>query len=233
MTDMSDVDPSDYHRRLKLIFNNEIRLQNREANISKRSSRFHSNLLGAKEAIERQHRDYGKLRKTLMERGQELDRRYALGEALSRQLEATRQHNADMEAQLLRHTTEAKQRSNELMECMHTLKQATGTYINHKELPARLKGITVVRSADGDAKWIPFDLDGNDTNGLHTLWRCLHSRSDNASKWRQLLADQEVPAPVTPCANDRTKAKATSRCSNVVPTSIIEIDLTSPTNGDS
>ncbi|XP_022231619.2 kinetochore protein Spc25-like [Drosophila obscura] len=223
-----DIDPSDYHGRLKQIFSNEIRLQNREATISKRSSRCLSNLIVANEAIERQQRDFGKLRIVLMKRSQELERRFALGEALKQQLDATRQHNADMQAQLLRHTTEVKLRSNELMECMHTLKQATGTYINHEALPARLKGISVVRAKDGATKWIPFDLDGNETNGLHTLWRCLHTRSDNASKWRQLLSVQEVAktAPVTPCGNQRAK----SRCSNVVPTSIIEIDLTSPTN---
>ncbi|XP_002013870.2 kinetochore protein Spc25 [Drosophila persimilis] len=227
----SEGDLSDYYMRLKKIFSNETRLQSREASISKRSSRVHKNIISAKEAIERQERDFGKLQKVLLNRNQELERRFTLGEALAQQLEVTRQRNADMEAQLLRHTTEGRQRSNELMECMHSLKQATGTYINHEALPARLNGVSVVRADDGDIKLIPFSLDGNDADGLHTLWRSLHTRTDNnASKWRKLISDQEVAgaSPVTPSGSERPKA--TSKHSNFMPTSIIEIDLTSPTN---
>lgn len=104
---------------------------------------------------------------------------------------------------------------------IHALKQSTGTSINHDALPARVKGVTVLRNTDGD-QWIPFDLAVTDAEGLNSLCLRLQNNSIDVNKWRQLvsLATEMSMKWNYSTPNRKENAKV----------DIIEIDLTSPTN---
>ncbi|KAH8318743.1 hypothetical protein KR074_005252 [Drosophila pseudoananassae] len=204
------VDQSNYSLRLKELFNKQIRLQCRETNISKISSKFHDNLLTAMEKADWQQREHERIERLLVLNRQELDKRLQLEKELTRELEATKQQEATV-----------REHNNELMECIHALKRATGTSINHDALPARVKGVTVLRSTDGD-QWIPFDLAETDAEGLNSLCQRLQNNNIDVNKWRQLVSLSKKMSMKwnysTPPRKDNDKVD------------IIEIDLTSPTN---
>lgn len=92
------------------------------------------------------------------------------------------------------------------------LSEATNTYININALPARVKGVAL-RPEEGE--WIPFNCDAYDLKALNTLWSRLNQPSASIEKWQQLFSD--VPT-------EKEKENANASIS-----SIIEIDLTSPT----
>ncbi|XP_017104570.2 kinetochore protein Spc25 [Drosophila bipectinata] len=204
------VDQSNYSLRLKELFNKQIRLQIRETNISKISSKFHDNLLTAMEKADWQQREHERIERLLVLNRQELDKRVQLEKELTRELEATKQQEATV-----------REHNNELMECIHALKRATGTSINHDALPARVKGVTVLRNPDGD-QWVPFDLAETDAEGLNSLCQRLQKNNIDVNKWRQLVSLSKKMSMKwnysTPPRRDNDKVD------------IIEIDLTSPTN---
>lgn len=92
------------------------------------------------------------------------------------------------------------------------MSEATNTYINLKALPARVKGVAL-RPEQGE--WIPFNCDAYDLKGLNALWSRLNEPSASTDKWQQLFSAE-------PTAKEKENANASL-------SSIIEIDLTSPT----
>lgn len=103
---------------------------------------------------------------------------------------------------------------------IHTLSKTTRTYINQEALPARVKGVTVLRGDKRD-QLIPFDLKATDVEGLDSLCQHLESLNVDVAQWQQLISlamdmAMESRAPTTP-------PKEADNCK-----SIIEIDLTSP-----
>ncbi|KAH8330466.1 hypothetical protein KR067_003429, partial [Drosophila pandora] len=167
-------------------------------------------IVTAMEKADWQQRELERIERQLVLNRQELEKRLLLEKELTRELEATKLQEATV-----------REHNNELMECMHALKRATGTSINHDALPARVKGVTVLRNTDGD-QWIPFDLAVTDTEGLNSLCHKLQSNNIDVNKWRQLVSlATEVSMKwnySTPNRRDNPKVD------------IIEIDLTSPTN---
>ncbi|KAH8383769.1 hypothetical protein KR009_010406, partial [Drosophila setifemur] len=175
------------------------------------------------EKVKQQQHEHEKLQEMLEQNRQDQEMRLALEEQLIRKLEAIEESEAPMLEQLKRHKMLVKQRDKELMECIHTLKQATGTYINHDALPARVKGVTALNSDDGD-HWIPFDLSASDKDGLDSLCQRLHRKNIDVTQWRHLVslaAEMSMKSKVTTSPPPKDDARLHS--------SIIEIDLTSPT----
>ncbi|XP_052836611.1 kinetochore protein Spc25 [Drosophila gunungcola] len=216
------MNESSYEKRLKAIFDKQIRLEVREANVIKNISKFKSNLVDTKQAVVRHRREVEKFQKVILQRSEEMEKRCSFMEDLSQELEATKQRNSVMKEQLKEHKMLATQRNNKLMESIHTLKQTTGTYINNDALPARVKGVTALRAASGD-HFIPFDLEATDVEGLASLCQHLQSFNIDVSQWRQLVSlatekSTDSRAPNTP-PKEATKFNP-----------IIEIDLTSPTS---
>ncbi|KAH8273173.1 hypothetical protein KR018_008542 [Drosophila ironensis] len=178
-------------------------------------------LVDALTKAKEQQRENAKLQKQLRAHQEQLEKRLALEEELKRELESLRQYKSELRENHKQRKILASQYNNELMECIHTLKQATGTYINHDALPARVKGVTVLRSRAGeDDQWIPFDLSVSDSEGFDTLIETLESKQVDVNQWRQLVSlEMSMPAklPSSPPKDAPDEGD------------IIEIDLTSPT----
>ncbi|XP_030559190.1 kinetochore protein Spc25 isoform X1 [Drosophila novamexicana] len=198
-------------KRLMAMLSNEMRLEQEENAIAKQSAKFHSKVATTMENIKRQQRESEKLNALLNQRRDEVEKRNALKNAVRVKLAEEEQHCADMQAQLAK----KKQERDKLIACVHTLSEATNTYINRKALPERVKGVAV---SPDDGQWIPFDFDAHDRQGLAALWAQVNRSSRNTNNWRQLLSvgNSSMPAP-----NGKENA-------NVSMTSVIEIDLTSP-----
>ncbi|EDX13145.1 kinetochore protein Spc25 [Drosophila simulans] len=212
---------SSYERRVKALYEKQIRMEALEAKFIKKVYKFNSNLLDVKEAACRHQRKVGKLQKVLMERREELDKRVSFIEELDRELEATKLRDLAMKDRIKQQKMLARQRKNEIMESIHTLSKTTETYINQDALPARVKGVTVLRG-DKRNQLIPFDLKSTDVEGLDSLCQHLESLNVDIAQWQQLISlamdvAMESRAPTTP-------PKEAANCN-----SIIEIDLTSPT----
>ncbi|XP_016976643.1 kinetochore protein Spc25 [Drosophila rhopaloa] len=214
---------SSYEKRIKAVYDKQIRLQVREANVIKKVSKFKGHLLDVKEAVVRHQREVGKLQKVIMQRREEVEKRVSFMEELSKDLEATRQRNLVLKEQIKQRKMLARKRDNEIMESIHTLKQATGTYINNDALPARVKGVTALRTADGD-QFLPFNLRATDVEGLDSLCQHLQTFNIDVSQWRHLIslaAEMSTDSHATPTTPPKEATKFNP---------IIEIDLTSPTS---
>ncbi|XP_020813375.1 kinetochore protein Spc25 [Drosophila serrata] len=211
----------DYHNRLKSMYDKQNSMELRESRLTKKVSKFQGNFMSAKEACMAQQRDC-KVQKALQQRRHELEERISFEKLLAEALEETRQRNLALREELKKQTSQIRQINNELMECIHTLKTTTGTYINQEALPARVKGVVARRDSDGDL-WIPFDLAATDAEGFETLFQKLQNANVDIEKWRQLVSlaadfSAESRSSTTPRKDD-------AKCSP-----IIEIDLTSPPN---
>nr|Q64EW3.1 RecName: Full=Kinetochore protein Spc25 [Drosophila teissieri]AAU15004.1 Mitch [Drosophila teissieri] len=216
------IPESSYERRVKALYEKQIRMEALEGKFIKKVYKFNSNLLDVKEAVLRHQRKVGKLQKVVMERREELEKRVSFMEELAQELEATKLRNLAMKEQIKQRKMIARQRKNEIMERIQTLSKTTGTYVNQEALPARVKGVTVLRGDKRD-QLIPFDLNATDAEGLNSLCQHLESLNVDVSQWQQLVSlamdvAMEARAPTTP-------PKEVANCK-----SIIEIDLTSPTS---
>nr|Q64EV9.1 RecName: Full=Kinetochore protein Spc25 [Drosophila lutescens]AAU15008.1 Mitch [Drosophila lutescens] len=217
------VDESTYEQRVRALYDKQIRMEAREAGVIKKISKFNSNLLDLKEAVVRHHQKVGKVRKVKMLRCGELEKRANFMEELTQELEATKQRNLVMRDQIKQLNVLARQHRNEVMESIHTLSKTTGTYLNHEALPARVKGVTVLRNDNSD-QLIPFDLKATDVEGLESLCQHLQGFNIDAFQWRQLVSlatEMSMDSHTTPTTPPKEAAEGKS---------IIEIDLTSPTS---
>ncbi|KAH8264216.1 hypothetical protein KR038_004563 [Drosophila bunnanda] len=207
----------DYHNRLKSMYDKQNIMELRESRLNKKVSKFQGNFMSAKEACMAQQRDC-KVQKVLQQRHHELEERILFEKQLAQELEDTRQRNLAMREQL----KQERQINNELMECIHILKETTGTYINHDALPARVKGVVARRDIDGE-QWIPFDLAAIDADGFESLFQKLHNANVDVEKWRQLVS-------LAADFSTESRSSATPRKDDAKCSPIIEIDLTSPPN---
>ncbi|XP_017040044.1 kinetochore protein Spc25 [Drosophila ficusphila] len=212
---------SSFEKRLKAMYDKQNRMEAREASVIKKILKFNNNLLDAVEAVVRHHRKVGKLQKIIQQRREEVEKRVSFMEDLAHEVEATKQRNLVMREQLKHHKMLEKQRNNEIMESIHTLKQTTGTYINHEALPARVKGVTVLRN-DNQDQLIPFDLKATDVEGLNSLCQHFQSLNVDATQWRQLVSLATEMS--TDSSTRHTTPPKDDRKFNSI------IDLTSPTS---
>ncbi|KAH8243788.1 hypothetical protein KR032_010187 [Drosophila birchii] len=211
----------DYHNRLKSMYDKQNTMELRESRLTKKVSKFQDSFMSAKAASLAQQRDC-KVQKVLQQRHHELEERVLFEKQLAEELEDTRQRNLAMREQLKQQRKHERHISNELMECIHTLKETTGTYIKQEALPARVKGIVARKGTDGD-QWIPFDLAAMDAEGFESLLQRLQNANVDVEKWRQLVSLAADFA--TESRSSTTPRKDDAKCSP-----IIEIDLTSPPN---
>ncbi|XP_017005123.2 kinetochore protein Spc25 [Drosophila takahashii] len=214
---------SSYEKRIRALYDKQIRMEAREASVIKKISKFNSNLLDLKEEVVRHRQKAAKVQKVKMLRCGELEKRADFMEELTQELEATKQRNLVMRDQIKQLNMLARQHRNEAMESIHTLSKTTGTYLNHDALPARVKGVTVLRDDKGD-QLIPFDLKATDVEGLESLCQHLQSLNIDVFQWRQLVSlatEMSMESPTTPTTPPKEAAEGKS---------IIEIDLTSPTS---
>ncbi|KRF99521.1 uncharacterized protein Dwil_GK27454 [Drosophila willistoni] len=161
----------------------------------------------------KQKQEIEKLAHVVGERKSEVEDRESFLVHVQATLDAARKSNASKRNLLEQRKSTVRQHNNELLECMHTLKETTGIYINHGAMPDREKGVIMVED-----KCIPFNYPAA-ANGefLEILKGCGNC---NPNKWLNLLtAGPEVEDSVE-----------SSRKAHVAESSIIEIDLTSPTN---
>ncbi|KAH8291759.1 hypothetical protein KR054_000222 [Drosophila jambulina] len=211
----------DYHNRLKSMYDKQNTMELRESRLTKKVSKFHGNFMTAKAACMAQQRDC-KVQKVLQQRCHEQEERVSFEKQLAEELEDTRHRNLVMREQLKQQRLQKKHVSNEVMECIHTLKETTGTYLNQEALPARVKGVVARRGTDAD-QWIPFDLAAMDAEGFESLFQKLQNANVDVEKWRQLVS---LAADLsTESRSSTTPRKDDAKCSP-----IIEIDLTSPPN---
>ncbi|XP_016950574.1 kinetochore protein Spc25 [Drosophila biarmipes] len=214
------VPESAYEKRVRAMYEKQIRMEAREASVIKKVSRFNSKLLDAKEAVVRHQQKVGKLERVKIQRREEMEKRASFLEDLSQKLEATKQRNLVKKEQIKRLKMLERQRKNEIMESIHTLSKATGTFINQQALPARVKGVTVLREDNGD-QLIPFDLKATDVEGLNSLCQHLQSLNIDVTQWRQLvslameISTDSLASPTPPKESAKSKSI---------------IDLTSPTS---
>ncbi|XP_037732926.1 kinetochore protein Spc25 [Drosophila subpulchrella] len=213
------VDES-YEKRVRAMYEKQIRMEAREASVIKKVSKFNSNLLDAKEAVVRHHQKVGKFEKVKTRRREEMEKRASFLEELAQKLEATKQRNLVMKEQIKQLKMLDRQRKNEIMESIHTLSKTTGTYINQQALPARVKGVTVLRDDNGD-QLIPFDMKATDVEGLESLCQHLQSLNVDVVQWRQLVSLATEAA--TDSHASSTPPKESAMCKSI-------IDLTSPTS---
>nr|Q64EW0.1 RecName: Full=Kinetochore protein Spc25 [Drosophila eugracilis]AAU15007.1 Mitch [Drosophila eugracilis] len=211
---------SSYEKRIKALFDKQVQMEAREASVIKKVFKFNSNLLDVKEAVVHHHRDVEKLQKVVIQRREEMEKRVSFMEELAQEVEATKQRNLVMREQIKQQKMLVRQRKNEIMESIHTLSKATGTYINREALPARVKGVTVLHGDNRD-ELIPFDLKATDVEGLDSLCQHLHSLNIDVSQWQQLVS---LATEMSMKSHPATPPKDAAKCK-----SIIEIDLTSPT----
>ncbi|EDV93261.1 kinetochore protein Spc25 [Drosophila grimshawi] len=198
----------DTRRRLMAMFRNEMRMEKLENTIAKKSTKFHTNSAALMTTIDLQQRKFEKLNALITRRCEDINTRTAFTRAVREKLAEERQKNAEMQAQL----EKANDERIEQMDCVRTLSDASNTFINPSALPARLKGVTVLRE---EGRWISLDYDGDDLKGLSTFWAQAHSGSAS-QKWQQLLSMDKA---IMPTLNDKGNV-------NVSVSSIIEIDLT-------
>nr|Q64EW2.1 RecName: Full=Kinetochore protein Spc25 [Drosophila orena]AAU15005.1 Mitch [Drosophila orena] len=213
---------SSYERRIKALYEKQIRMEALEGKFIKKVFKFNSVLLDIKETSARHQRKVGKMQKVVTERREELGRRVTFMGHLTQEVEAIKLRNLAMKDQIKQQKMLNNQRKNEIMERIHTLSKTTGTYVNQEALPARVKGVTVI-PGDRRNQLIPFDLNATDDEGLNSLCQHLESLNVDVSQWQQLVSlAMDVAlgarAPTTP-------PKEAANCK-----SIIEIDLTSPTS---
>ncbi|XP_034486150.1 kinetochore protein Spc25 isoform X2 [Drosophila innubila] len=161
-----------------------------------------------KETSEQQQRESEKILKLVIQRRKDLEKRATFNEVVQEKTAAAKQDTEAMQE----HLVKTKQEHDLLSGCVRTLCNATNTFVSTKELPARIKGVSVSQSG---TRWMPFDVAASDLEGLSTMWDRLQIPSANADKWRQLMS---VDNPQNDKENNYTTAA----------TSIIEIDLTSP-----
>ncbi|KAM8705136.1 hypothetical protein ACLKA7_009576 [Drosophila subpalustris] len=185
---------------------NERRMEQQMNGLTKQSSKFLNNVAGLKETIEKQQRETEKIRELVAQRREDLATRTKLNEAVQEQAAAAKECTEAMQDHLVR----TEQEQSQIRGCVHTLCEATNTFVNARELPVRMKGVSVSHSGD---EWLPFDVSASDLKGLSTIWNRLNIPSENVNKWRQLLS----------ASNPQSDKENIT-----IAASIIEIDLTSP-----
>ncbi|EDW14397.2 kinetochore protein Spc25 [Drosophila mojavensis] len=198
----------DMRKRLMAMLQNDISLQQQENALAKQSAKFHSKIAAKHQLIKRQQRKLEKLNQVANERKEDQENRSAFEQSMRDKLLREQQNLSEMQTEL----ATKKQRRDELMGFVRTMSEATNTYINLKALPARVKGVAL-RPEQGE--WIPFNCDAYDLKGLNALWSRLNEPSASTDKWQQLFSAE-------PTAKEKENANASL-------SSIIEIDLTSPT----
>ncbi|XP_017036354.1 kinetochore protein Spc25 [Drosophila kikkawai] len=211
-----------YHNRLQRMYDKQNSMELRERRLTKEVSKIQDNFMAIKEACMEQQRDC-KVQKVLRQRRHEMEERVAFEKLLAEELEDTRQRNLSMSEQLKQQRSQKRQISNELMDCIHTLKETTGIYLKQEALPARVQGV-VARTGTNCDQWIPFDLGATDTEGFESLFQTLQNANVDVEKWRQLVS-LAADFSTTESRSSTTPRKDDAKC---IP--IIEIDLTSPPN---
>ncbi|XP_068152213.1 kinetochore protein Spc25 [Drosophila tropicalis] len=210
---LNETNNHNYLERMQRLVRNEIKIEIRETELSKRSAKIHQQYLNAKEAVMRQKQEIEKLAQVVADRKREVEDRESFLIHVQTTLDATRKSNASKRNLLEQRKSTVRQHNNALLECMHTLKETTGIYINHGALPDREKGVIMVED-----KFIPFNYPAA-ANGQ--FWEILNRCGNcNPDKWLNLLT-------AGPEVEDKVES---SRKAHVAESSIIEIDLTSPTN---
>ncbi|XP_023163521.2 kinetochore protein Spc25, partial [Drosophila hydei] len=205
----------DTRKRLMVMLQNDISLQQQENALAKQSTKFHNKMAGRQQTIKRQQRKLDKLNEMSNLRQDDEENRIAFEQAMRDKLSREQQNLIEMQKEL----ATKKQQRDDMIGFARTLSEATNTYINLNALPARVKGVAVLPD---QGEWIPFNCDAYDLKGLNTLWSHLNKPSSTAEKWQQLFS---VDSSTLPSAEGKENANASM--------SVIEIDLTSPTSNRS
>ncbi|KAH8359778.1 hypothetical protein KR093_008875 [Drosophila rubida] len=198
----------DINKRLMTLLKNEMRARQQMNSFAKQTTKLHSSIASVKETVEQQKRASEKASKLMLQRRKDLEACEALIEVVQEQVTTAKQRNDALRERL----AEARLEHNQYRGCVRVLCDATNTYVNTSELPARVKGVTVSSSGE---EWLPFDVATSDLKGLSLLRNRLQGNSVHADKWQQLMAVDN------PQSEQRRNV-------NVTASSVIEIDLTSP-----
>ncbi|KAH8310771.1 hypothetical protein KR044_002986 [Drosophila immigrans] len=194
------------NKRLMALLQNEAKAGQQMNACAKETTKLHNNIASVKETVQQQKRAFEKASALIQQRRKDLETLEALNEAVQEQVTAAKQRNDAIRDRL----AEARQEHNQYKGCVRILCEATNMYVNSRELPSRIKGVSVSAGRD---EWFPFDIAVGDLKGLSVLRNQFQYNSVHADKWQQLM---QVGNPQNQAIN------------NVTASSIIEIDLTSP-----
>ncbi|XP_017845071.1 kinetochore protein Spc25 isoform X2 [Drosophila busckii] len=174
--------------------------------LQKHKNKKLSNVVELLNGIEEQRGKYTKIQKRVAEINDYVEGSMEIIDNINEHVTAIKQNNEDLETKYKKKLEE----HNHLLGCVHALTEITNTHINYKELPSRLRGVSVVPE---QSVWLPFDFAAENDKPLSELQERLQSRNVHSTKWLELLLGASTI--------DRGNAIHTQ--------SVIEIDLTSPT----